>query len=354
MIKNSFSANKGAFILEFPNFPQLGKVNIPVDVVHKIKTAKQKIILNQVSIIWSNDNEIITFKKDDYILNLESEYYHDFFRVILSIKNLTLSDDGNLIVIGHQIGHGKFGKVYTIRYPKSYKDKAIKYISQPNKYTLKECNIHRSICRNQVNIVLFYKMLKDRYIMIELCRSDIKEYYTENNNLREMKNHLLQIANQLQYIHDNGIVHCDIKSGNILVGYDNKAKITDFGLALKSNEFYQMNRGLRGTPTHMAPEILNININSRDFYKIDVWAYAIMVYKLIFKRNPFYASGSRDDLFKSIKEDHYKVTKHDTKHISEYEYAILIDLLDGCLTKDPSQRFNMQDIADHEWFDNVK
>lgn len=318
---------------------------IPVDMVHKIKRRLSKCSLENYTLKWDHPQYSFTLRNNKEKIVVDEEGYDQFNKMLISMKNLTIYDGDKVLVVGHLIGRGKFGKVYTIRYPQEYQDKAIKYISDPDKYTEKECQIHSDICQGQAHIVKYYKMLKDRYIMIELCRTDIKNYYrTHRKVTSEFKQHLWQIASQLQKMHDDGVVHCDIKSANILIGMDGLCKITDFGLALYKKEYQRMNRGMRGTPSHMAPEILTMAVIGDYFDRVDVWAYGVMLYKLIFKKSPFYDQGDRNALFNSIMKDDFIRPSKPQKH------QLLLDLLEKCLTKVSYKRPSMAEISQHPWF----
>lgn len=65
-----------------------------------------------------------------------------------------------------------------------------------------------------------------------------------------------QMAMALFYLHKKGILHCDLKSQNILLNDDWTIKLCDFGLARYRHKFESDNHGKIGTPHWMAPEIL--------------------------------------------------------------------------------------------------
>ena len=104
-----------------------------------------------------------------------------------------------------------------------------------------------------------------------------------------------QIACGVQDIHEQEIVHRDLKHMNILVSDKDrpsgpKIKITDFGLAMKvpTNDFF-VSHG-RGTPGFMAPEvILQKPCNS----KIDIWGLGVMLYGLLFATLPFVGKNDK-------------------------------------------------------------
>ena len=82
-----------------------------------------------------------------------------------------------------------------------------------------------------------------------------------------------QVLQGLQYLHNKGVVHCDIKGGNILIGEDG-AKIGDFGCAKFANDSSAV---IGGTPMFMAPEVAR---GEEQGYPADVWALGCTVLEM--------------------------------------------------------------------------
>ena len=72
----------------------------------------------------------------------------------------------------------------------------------------------------------------------------------------ELGSVLVQICRALQYLHDRGVVHGDLKPANVLVRDDGQAKLVDFGLASGGAQRPNQTEGISGTPRYMAPELL--------------------------------------------------------------------------------------------------
>ncbi len=99
---------------------------------------------------------------------------------------------------------------------------------------------------------------------------------------------LPQVCAALQYSHDRGIIHRDIKPGNLLVDRQGTVKITDFGLAKLStgesaNRLTMTNVAL-GTPDYLAPEALDDEIDID--HRADLYALGIIIYEMLTGKRP--------------------------------------------------------------------
>src|SRR5262249_49463859 len=116
--------------------------------------------------------------------------------------------------------------------------------------------------------------------------------------LREAVELVAAIAEALQFAHHEGLVHRDVKPGNILVDANNKPYLADFGLALKDEEF-GTGPTWAGTPAYMSPEQARCEGHRVDG-RSDVFSLGVVFYELLTGRHPFKAS-SRDEVIERIK-----------------------------------------------------
>lgn len=93
----------------------------------------------------------------------------------------------------------------------------------------------------------------------------------------------------LEFLHNNGVLHRDIKPQNILLAQDNRALICDFGVSklLESPDASDMVRQTEGTFHFMAPEACDAEVEEFSGKAADVWALGITMYCMMFKCVPF-------------------------------------------------------------------
>ncbi|GLT42477.1 hypothetical protein SLA2020_164730 [Shorea laevis] len=140
------------------------------------------------------------------------------------------------------------------------------------------------------NIVAYYSSWFENeqlYIQMELCdyslsRNKASQLFTEGKLLKV----LFQIAKALQYIHERGIAHLDIKPENIYVK-NGVYKLGDFGCATLLNKSLGIEEG---DARYMPQEILNENYDRLD--KVDVFSLGAAIYELI-RQSPFSESGAQ-------------------------------------------------------------
>ena len=137
-----------------------------------------------------------------------------------------------------------------------------------------------------------------------------------------------QAARGLAAAHAKGIVHRDIKGGNIMVTADGLVKVMDFGLARLTSEARLTQDGtVLGTPAYMAPEQLEgIDVDAR----ADVWALGVVLYEMLAGRLPFEAEYRQALLYSVMHEQPEPLTD------APEELAAIVT---KALEKDPAPRY---------------
>lgn len=95
-----------------------------------------------------------------------------------------------------------------------------------------------------------------------------------------------QICAALQALHEQGITHCDLKLGNVLMDQQGKPHVADFGLAQRALKQPLEEGRIVGTPAMMAPEQVRGESHRLDA-RTDVWALGVMMYELLSGDRPF-------------------------------------------------------------------
>jgi len=112
-----------------------------------------------------------------------------------------------------------------------------------------------------------------------------------------------QLAETLQYVHEQGVVHRDLKPENILIGPDGRVTLTDFGIALRVASrrltFSHLTNAV-GTPDYMAPEQVR---GERGDARTDVYALGAVLFELLTGRVPYPAEDALEAMRRKVETD---------------------------------------------------
>ena len=141
------------------------------------------------------------------------------------------------------------------------------------------------------------------------------------------------IADAVQHSHEKGIIHRDIKPGNILLSLTGVPQVCDFGLARKLDADYSLHQtgDVVGTPAYMPPEQARGEVADE---RSDVYSIGAVLYELLCGRSPFQAAHPWEIL--------YQVTTIDPLPLRQLNSAIPIDLetiCQKCLEKNSDRRY---------------
>jgi serine/threonine-protein kinase len=143
---------------------------------------------------------------------------------------------------------------------------------------------------NHPNIVTLFDAGQDGemyYITMELLEGmPLQQILRQRGRIgpRDAAKLGLQIANGLQYAHEQRIVHRDIKTGNLFFTRGKAVKIMDFGLAKMVEEVRRASTVIGGTPYYMAPEQ---SLGDAVDHRADLYALGVTFYELLTGRVPF-------------------------------------------------------------------
>lgn len=178
------------------------------------------------------------------------------------------------------------------------------------------------------------------YIVMEwIPGSDLRTLLNDNGALPvdQAVEYAIQICSAVGTAHRAGLVHGDLKPGNILITTDNQVKVTDFGLARALGESsMDEDEVVWGTPAYFAPEQAS---GDMVLPATDVYAIGIILYEMVTGRVPFVGIDDQDVARKQLYEAHVPVDQLDPK-IPEP----LARIVDAAMAKSANERFL---TADH-------
>ncbi|NXC15043.1 CHK2 kinase, partial [Corythaeola cristata] len=161
------------------------------------------------------------------------------------------------------------------------------------------------------------------------------------------KLYFYQMLLAVKYLHDNGIIHRDLKPENVLLSSSEETcliKITDFGQSKILGETSLM-KTLCGTPTYLAPEVLNSLGTAGYSRAVDCWSLGVILFVCLCGYPPFNEQNTQLSLKDQITRGEYTFISKEWKHVSDMG----LDLVKKLLVVDPSKRLTTEEALEHPW-----
>ena len=108
-----------------------------------------------------------------------------------------------------------------------------------------------------------------------------------------------QVLHGLLYLHEQGVIHRDIKGANILTTKQGLVKLADFGVATRTTSLHESS--VVGTPYWMAPEVIEL---SGATTASDIWSLGCTVIELLDGKPPYHKLQPMHALFRIVNDDH--------------------------------------------------
>eukprot|EP01095_Lingulamoeba_sp_RSL-Kostka_P010159 TRINITY_DN3601_c0_g1_i2.p1 TRINITY_DN3601_c0_g1~~TRINITY_DN3601_c0_g1_i2.p1 ORF type:complete len:292 (+),score=72.28 TRINITY_DN3601_c0_g1_i2:93-968(+) len=193
------------------------------------------------------------------------------------------------------------------------------------------------------------------------CDLDLFDFVESNLEKMDKKQQYYifkQMVSSVQYLHDRGLAHCDIKLENFLVEKEGvvnpKIYLIDF-----ENVCTQKNKKAKGynkgSSLYLSPEATRYNKGKIDAKAVDIWALGITFHTFLTGYFPFkyHEDNESEEEISDDEEDKLEVDEEDNflKININHDLSLLeIDLLEQMLTKNPKKRINIAQILDHPIF----
>ncbi len=242
-----------------------------------------------------------------------------------------------------ELGRGGMGVVYRARQVRLERAVALKMILSGGHASASERERFRTeaeaIARLQhPNIVQIYEVGEHEglpFFSLELCPGGSLARKLGEGPLPPKEAAALaeKLSRAMQAAHAKGVVHRDLKPGNVLMAEDGTPKVTDFGLAKKMEEAGKTVTGaVMGTPSYVAPEQAE---GRKDVGPAaDVYALGAILYQCLTGRPPFKAATSLDTIRQVVHEEPVAVSQLNAKVPCDLETICL-----KYLQKAPGRRY---------------
>ncbi|GMY32950.1 MAPK/ERK kinase kinase 1 [Fagus crenata] len=176
------------------------------------------------------------------------------------------------------------------------------------------------------------------YIFLELVTQGSLAKLYERHHLEDsqVSEYTRQILNGLKYLHDQNVIHRDIKCANILVEANGTVKLADFGLAkaIKSNDV----KSCKGTPSWMAPEVINKKYGGYGL-PADIWSLGCTVLEMSNRNIPY------SDM--NVMAAMFKIGKGEAPHVPKSLPKDARNFILWCLQANPEDRPTAAELLDH-------
>jgi serine/threonine protein kinase len=246
-------------------------------------------------------------------------------------------------VLLEPIGYGGMAVVYRARQESLDRTVAIKILSENLAASTEFMERFRREARTAAslrhpNVITVHDFGEDErgvpYLVMEYIGgpslADLMDTGLDDERIPDL---LDQIAAGLDYAHARGVIHRDIKPGNVLMTDDGRAVLADFGLAwLLEGAHLTMTGGVIGTPEYMSPEQAS---GEPIDHRSDVYALGVVLYEMLVGERPFIAETPIAVLLKHLQDPAPSIL------VARPDLPLAVaDVLAKVMVKDPADRYS--------------
>jgi serine/threonine protein kinase len=241
-----------------------------------------------------------------------------------------------------KLGEGGMGVVYKAEDTKLKRTVALKFLSSQAIGTEEDKSrftheAQAAAALNHPNICTVYEIDEHEdqpFIAMEYVEGRRLEDLIEARPLKleEVLKFAMQIAEGLQEAHRRRIVHRDVKSANIMITAEGRAKIMDFGLAKSPGRTQLTREGTTiGTAAYMSPEQIR---GEEVDHRTDLWSLGVVLYEMISGEQPFKGSHEQAVMYSIVNEEPEQATAIRPELPLEFQRII-----EKALAKSPDERY---------------
>lgn len=260
-------------------------------------------------------------------------------------------------IIG-ELGDGAFGKVFKAQNKETGILAAAKVIDTKSEDELEDYMVEIDILAscdhpNIVKLLDAFYYENNLWILIEFCAGgavdavmlELERPLTEPQIRVVCK----QTLDALVYLHENKIIHRDLKAGNILFTIDGDVKLADFGVSAKNTKTIQRRDSFIGTPYWMAPEVVMCETSKdRPYdYKADVWSLGVTLIEMAQIEPPHHELNPMRVLLKIAKSEPPTLAQP-SRWSNDFN-----DFLRKCLEKNLDVRWTAIQLLQHPFVTTV-
>lgn len=172
------------------------------------------------------------------------------------------------------------------------------------------------------------------YLAMELCGETLHDRLRDEGPLppAEAVAVLLDVAGTLAHLHARGVVHGDVKPGNVIRA-GRHYKLCDLGAARELKGPFGEAHRPSGTPEYMAPEAFA----GEDGPAVDIWALGMVLHEAVTGKLPFAVKDQRDEVIA-------RLVRETAPRLDPALPAPLAEIVRGCLSRDPALRWTAERV----------
>ncbi|KAF8737614.1 hypothetical protein AX14_012608 [Amanita brunnescens Koide BX004] len=255
------------------------------------------------------------------------------------------------------VGKGAFGKVRVIEHKRTKKMYALKYIDKSR--CIKQNAVANMIQERRlleevdhpfvVNLRYAFQDDQNCFFVLDLMLGGDLRFHLKKGGLfkeETVRFWVAELSSAVQYLHEQRIVHRDIKPDNVLLDSEGHAHLTDFNVAIHYSD-KRMHTSVAGSMAYMAPQVIGRQGYS---WQIDWWSLGITAYELLFNKRPFEGRTS-DKMQHAILTDPLNFPDDASDRCT----SACLSALQGFIERDPmirlgcKRRRNFDDVKQHPW-----